>query len=84
MSDTREINDWNPYMEMAPRDENIVGLINGDEVAMVWSEKPICMLGPRNGTFSPGWATPIGGSTDSNLPLDEPVAWRYLREGEPI
>lgn len=80
--DYRDFMDWNPYMEMAPQNEVIVGFINGDEIPMEWSEVPVCMLGPMNGSFPAGWATPRGGSVDANLPLDEPVAWRHLRDGE--
>lgn len=40
-----------------------------------WSDRPVCMLGSRNGGFPPGWAT-AGDECDKNLPLDPPVMWR--------
>lgn len=69
-------------METAPKTGETIeisygdGSDPGDNCFACWSDKPICMLGPRNGTHKPGWATPCGGNTDSNLPLDPPKLWR--------
>ena len=65
-------------MEDAPRDgTGIIGLYNDGEAMIVWSKRPVCMLGPVNGGYPPGWAT-YGPDTDSNLPMDAPKAWRRL------
>jgi len=66
-------------IETAPRDgTEIIGIYdNGDEVAIVWSERPVCILGHRAGGFPEGWAT-SGRDTDGNLPMDEPEYWREL------
>lgn len=71
---------WQP-MDTAPRDGSTIELAydeDGKETCLaMWSEKPVCMLGPRNGTFPPGWATPIEADCDTNLPLsDPPLMWR--------
>lgn len=42
----------------------------------VWSERPVCMLGQRNGGYPPGWATGPSSQCDTNLPLDPPKMWR--------
>lgn len=70
-------------MDTAPKDGTVIeigyGECNPDEVCeAVWSERPVCMLGNRNGGCKPGWATPYGGDTDSNLPLDPPNFWRHI------
>ena len=41
-----------------------------------WSDRPVCMLGSRNGGFPPGWATGHHCGTDYNLPVDPPRLWR--------
>ena len=64
-------------IETAPRNgEEIVGIYEDNtEVIMFWSERPVCMLGSRNGGFPERWAT-CGEDTDYNLPLDEPKYWK--------
>ena len=65
-------------MQEAPRDgTEIIGRYGNDECGIFWSDKPVCMLGPRNGTFPEGWATD-GTDTDYNLPMDEPDEWRKI------
>lgn len=65
---------YNP-MHSAPMDgTEIIGLYEDGEAQIFWSEKPVCILGSRNGTFSAGWAT-CGGDIDYNLPMSEPLAW---------
>ena len=61
----------------APKDgTTIIGVWDdGEEFLMFWSERPVCMLGSRNGGHPPGWAT-AGDNVDSNLPVDEPPFWR--------
>lgn len=68
---------WNS-MEDAPRDGTpIVGLYDdGEEAIIRWSDRPVCILGSRNGGYPPGWAT-AGNDTDYNLPMDIPKAWRH-------
>lgn len=71
---------WQP-MNTAPKDGSTIeanyGTIQKPETALIcWSQKPVCMLGPRCGTFPPGWATSIEGDTDNNLPMDESNYWR--------
>ena len=69
--------EWQP-IETAPKDgTEILISNNGEDISEAfWSDRPVCMLGPRNGGFPPGWATTRGGGTDYNLPLDEPTHWR--------
>lgn len=64
-------------MDSAPKDgTTIEGLYPDDGTALIrWSNRPVCMLGSRNGGHPPGWAT-TGGETDENLPMDPPIAWR--------
>ena len=66
-------------IETAPRDgRELIGVYeNGEEVSMVWSRRPVCMLGQRNGGFPAGWAT-SGRDTDRNLPIDEPHYWKEV------
>lgn len=67
---------WLP-IEDAPHDgSSIIGLYDdGDEAAIMWSDRPVCMLGSRCGGYPAGWATD-GTDTDYNLPMDTPKAWR--------
>lgn len=70
---------WKP-MEQAPKNgETIIGnygTIEKPETALIcWSQNPVCMLGARNGSFPPGWATPPEADTDTNLPMDAPNYW---------
>ena len=75
-SHTEKLGRWLP-LEDAPRDgTSIIGLYDDDEeAAIMWSERPVCMLGLRCGGFPAGWATD-GTETDRNLPMDAPKAWR--------
>lgn len=50
-------------IDTAPKNgETIVanyGTIDKPETALIcWSERPVCMLGPRNGSFPPGYERP--------------------------
>lgn len=66
---------WLP-MEDAPRDgSSIVGLYDDGEAVIMWSERPVCMLGSRCGGYPAGWAT-NGDGVDRNLPMDAPKMWR--------
>ncbi len=62
----------------APKDgETIIGIYDGgDEELIFWSDRPVCMLGSRNGGFPEGWAIAPESDCDTNLPTDEPVSWR--------
>ena len=76
-------NEWQP-IETAPKTGETIEINYGtadnpeDVCEAAWSERPVCMLGNRNGGFPAGWATPYGGDTDSNLPLDPPKLWRHI------
>jgi len=71
--------EWQP-IKTAPKDgTEIEVLFEGGEMSTAfWSDKPICMLGPRNGTFPSGWATGHESGTDYNLPLDDFTHWKEL------
>lgn len=68
-------------MDTAPKTGEAIEISYGDgsdekdNCLTRWSDNPICMLGPRNGSYPPGWAT-SGPEVDSNLPLDPPKLWR--------
>lgn len=71
-------NPWYPIIT-APRTGITIEVCNqvGEEPWLAcWSDRPVCMGGPTV-YRPPGWATPVDGDTDSNLPLDEPVWWRH-------
>lgn len=76
-------------IDTAPKNgETIVanyGTIDKPETALIcWSERPVCMLGPRNGSFPPGWATTCESDTDNNLPIDPPNYWtEYTTKPQP-
>lgn len=62
-------------MDTAPKDRTIIGNYgNGEHASISWSDRPVCMGGPTV-YHKPGWATPAGGVTDSNLPMDAPESW---------
>jgi hypothetical protein len=65
---------WQP-MEPAPTDGTpILGLFDGQEVEMRWSEDRVCILAGTAagaGTFGPGWE-----DTTNGLYVDEPECWR--------
>lgn len=67
-------------IETAPYDGTEIEVsYNGEDITTAfWSDRPICMLGSRNGGHEPGWATGYNSGTDYNLPLDEPTHWRLL------
>jgi hypothetical protein len=75
-------NGWRDDWENAPRDGTEIefGYIEGDgelsvSIAM-WSDRPVCMLGSRNGGHKPGWAVGYSEDTDTNLPVDQAEFWR--------
>ena len=71
-----EVSDWQS-MDTAPCDgTEIEGEYEDGPCLIMWSERPVCMLGQRNGGFPEGWATAYSGGTDANLPMDEPTRWR--------
>lgn len=44
----------------------------------MWSERPVCMLGPTY-YWPPGWVTSPACQTDCNLPTDiTPTHWRPM------
>lgn len=68
-------NDWKP-MDTSPIDgTTIIGKYDDVECAIFWSDRPVCMAGPRLGGCPAGWATD-GDDVDYNLPMDAPEAWR--------
>lgn len=68
-------------IETAPKDgDSIIGIYDdGAECAIMWSERPVCMMGSRAGGHPAGWATD-GTETDYNLPMDAPRYWRPQAE----
>ena len=69
---------WKPF-DTAPKtgEEIIARDEEGNEEYIFWSDRPVCMLGSRNGGHSPGWAVGFSGEADTNLPLDDIfVSWR--------
>ena len=64
----------------APKDgTEIEGLYDGMPAIIMWSDRPVCMLGSRNGGFPPGWAAGYSADCDTNLPMDPPEAWREVQ-----
>lgn len=75
--------EWCKDISKAPTDgTEIIGKYGDNECLIVWSDNPVCMLGSRCGSFPEGWATGMG-ETDSNLPMDEPDAWRFTDTRQP-
>jgi hypothetical protein len=77
---------WRDDWDNAPRDgtELEFGDVSGDgemsvSIAM-WSDRPVCMLGSRNGGYPPGWAVGYSEDTDTNLPVDQSGFWREIRD----
>jgi len=74
---------WQP-IATAPKKGEIIEISYGDgtnkkeNCLAFWSDNPICILGRRNGSFLPGWAT-AGPNVDYNLPLDSPKIWRRIK-----
>lgn len=73
---------WKP-ISTAPHDGTEIyikdfGQTDDQAGTAVWSQRPVCMLGPVNGGYPPGWATGPNSGTDNNLPLDTPDLWREM------
>lgn len=70
---------WQP-IATAPKDgttiEGSYDREHTDTCLAMWSKRPVCMLGNRNGGYPPGWATAPESDCDTNLPLDPPLYWR--------
>jgi hypothetical protein len=77
----KEALEWQT-MDTAPKTGEVIEISYGDgsnendNCLARWSDRPVCMLGDRNGGHKPGWAT-AGPNVDGNLPLDPPKLWRY-------
>lgn len=75
-------NIWQP-IETAPKDGQSIEVSYDESGAercyAFWSDNPVCMLGRRNGSFPPGWATAPESDCDTNLPLDPPKYWRPIK-----
>lgn len=77
------LDEWRD-LDSAPQDQVIAGLASGEECAMVWSGRRVCMLGPRAGEHGEGWATPYGYGCDPNLPLSDVTKWRPIEVSEAL
>lgn len=66
-------------IDTAPLDgTEIEVLADGEWQPVMWSERPVCMLGPT-AYWPPGWVTSPACETDCNLPLDvQPTHWRPM------
>lgn len=65
--------DWR-VIETAPKDRPInVCYANGDTDVVEWEEYRCCMLGPRAGSYPPGWQC-----VENKLPVDPPDSWKPL------
>lgn len=72
LSEARE-NGWQP-IDTAPKDGTRIECLHADAALDVvqWEEYRCCMLGPRAGSFPPGW------QNEDRLPVDDPIFWRSL------
>ena len=76
-------NEWRADFTDAPQDGTEIEIgyqLMSGKIApcfAVWSERPVCMLGPRS-AYPPGWATGPSSRAESNLPLDPPRYWRTV------
>lgn len=73
--------EWQP-IKTAPKDGTEIEVKGewGDDLTTVfWSDRPVCMLGPINGGFPPGWATGSESGTDYNLPMSGVEFWREIK-----
>jgi len=64
-------------MSTAPKNEPIIGLVEGEEVEIEWAEQRQCMLagiGGGNGYYGPGWQ-----DTYNHLVVyGQPEGWRPI------
>lgn len=72
---------WRP-IETAPKDGSDIELLlqNGEQFKVRWNTERYCVLGPRAGSYPPGWSAASTEDVDANLPIsfagNEPTHWR--------